>query len=56
MACGKSGVMLQLKLVKHSKDDADADEDNSKLIHECVVLKEMVEPWWNTKRIVCGDS
>ena len=49
--------MLRLKLVKHSKDEAGEEEEgNSGLIHGCVVLKELVEPWWNTKRIVCGDS
>ena len=49
--------MLQLKLVKHSKNGSfGEEEDNNGLIHGCVVLKELVEPWWNTKRIVCGDS
>ena len=42
--------------MKHSNDDLDNNEDNSGLIHGCVVLKELVEPWWFTKRIVCGDS
>ena len=55
-ACGKWEVIFLFKLVKHSNDDDDGEKDNSGLIDACVVLKELVEPWWNTKRIVCSDS
>ena len=53
--------MLQLKLVKNVESEeansANPDaEDNQGLIHGCVVLKELVKPWYNSNRIVCADS
>jgi hypothetical protein len=58
-ACGKSGVMLRLKLVKSSAEEklrkqaADSDEA---LWHGTRVLKYLVQPWFNTSRNVCADS
>ena len=26
------------------------------LIHGCKVLKELIEPWYHTNRVVCADS
>ena len=26
------------------------------LIHGCMVLKELIEPWYHTHRVVCADS
>jgi hypothetical protein len=56
-ACGVSGVMLQLKIVKHEESEDDhTHEENAGLIHGCKVLKELVKPWFHTSRVVCGDS
>jgi hypothetical protein len=56
-ACGNSGVMLRLKLVKTAEEEgANALEDDDGLLHGTVVLKNLVLPWANTNRIVCGDS
>ena len=58
-ACGKSGIMLRLKLVKNAEAEGEGDglqEDSEGLIHGCVVLKELVKPWYNSNRTVCADS
>jgi hypothetical protein len=56
-ACGTSGVMLRLKLVKTAEEEgANALEDDDGLLHGTSVLKNLVLPWANTNRIVCGDS
>ena len=60
-ACGVSGIMLRLKLVKNveaeeaSQQDPDREE-NEGLIHGCVVLKDLVEPWYDSGRVICADS
>ena len=55
--CGRSGVMLQLKIVKSTEDDDDSliEEENG-LLHGTVVLKQLVRSWFYTDRIVCADS
>jgi hypothetical protein len=60
-ACGRSGVMLRLKLVKGidlvGEDDNNDDEPNeSSLLHGTQVLKSVVSPWFGSNRIVCADS
>ena len=62
-ACGISGVMLQLKLVKSvgiedggEIDDGLQEDEDSGLLHGTVVLKELVRPYFYTDRIVCADS
>ena len=56
-ACGESGVMLRLKLVKNVGADVQIRlEENEGLIHGCLVLKELVKPWYNSQHIVCADS
>ena len=54
-------MMLRLKLVKNIQDEVkdelgqeSANGDN--LIHGCKVLKEFIEPWYHTHRVVCSDS
>lgn len=63
-ACGRSGVMLRLKLVKGVdlvgedtpvRDDCNNDQSAS-LLHGTQVLKAVVSPWFGTNRIVCADS
>lgn len=56
-ACGKSGVMLRLKLVKTAEEEgANIEEEDDGLLHGTVVLKHLVMPWAMTNRIVCADS
>ena len=57
-ACGRSGVMIRLKLVK-TATEAEAlgsTEDESGILHGTKVLKELIEPWVFSNRMVCADS
>jgi hypothetical protein len=58
--CGVSGVMIQLKLVKNVQEEEghhdNAIDENAGLIHGCIVVKELVKPWFYTRRVICGDS
>jgi Transposase IS4 len=56
-ACGRSGVMLKLKLVKSAEsENATVQVYVRDLPHETVVLKDLVYPWSMSERIVCADS
>ena len=60
VACGRSKVMLRLKLFKgvnlpDSEDEVLGDNEES-LLHGTTVLKHVVSPWFGTNRIVCADS
>lgn len=56
-ACGASGVMLRLKIVKQADDDGqDDDGGTSELGHGTRIAKFLVEPWARSDRIVCADS
>ena len=49
--------MLRLKLEKMLDLNVQARlEENEGLNHGCIVLKDLVRPWFNTQRIVCADS
>jgi hypothetical protein len=59
-ACGRSGVMLRLKLVK-GVDLPGVEEEvfganETSLLHGTNVLKQVVAPWFGSNRIVCADS
>jgi len=58
-ACGRSGVMLQLRVVKDPADEpelAPTPNESPDLPHGGRVLRELVSPWYNTGRIICADS
>jgi hypothetical protein len=56
-ACGNSGVMLRLKLVKTAEEEgANIEEEDDGLLHGTAVLEQLVMPWAMTNRIVCADS
>jgi hypothetical protein len=59
-ACGRSGVMLRLKLVKGADlvgdDNENHDRNENNLLHGTQVLKYLVSPWFGSHRIVCADS
>ena len=56
-ACGCSGVMIRLKIVKTAEEEnasvVTEDDGNN---HGTNVLKFLVEPWVRTDRCVCADS
>ena len=60
-ACGESGAMLPLNLVKNIQEEVKAElgqesGNDDDLIHGCKVLKELIEPWYHTHIVVCADS
>jgi Transposase IS4 len=60
-ACGRSGIMLRLKLVTTVEDENDClqmhEEDDARLLlHGTGVLKHLIIPWVRSGRIVCADS
>ena len=53
-------MMLQLNLVKSIQEEFKAElgqesGNSDDLIHGCKVLKELIEPWYHTHRVVCAD-
>ena len=56
-ACSESGVMLRLLLVNSEEDShLHTQENNEGLQHGTAILKYLVVPWANSKRVVCADS
>jgi Transposase IS4 len=54
---GRSGIMLQLKVVKSAEEkELQEKEDDRDLNHGTKVLMDLVKPWKNSNRIVCADS
>ena len=51
-ACGRSGIMMRLRIVKFVKNEEDQQDDRDNLPHGTKLLKELVMPWANTDRIV----
>ena len=57
-ACGKSGIVIWLILVKTATEQAanSIHEDEDGMLHGTKVLAELVSSWAHADRIVCGDS
>ena len=56
-ACGRSGVMIRLKIVKTAEEDnASVVTDDDGNSHGTNVLKFLVEPWVRTDCCVCTNS
>ena len=55
-ACGRSGIMIPLRIVKSVNNEEEQQDDRENLPHGTKLLKEIVMPWDNTDRIVCADS
>ena len=57
-ACGRSGIMIRMKLVKTSDEkirhQQETEEPNNEegLLHGASVMKELFLPWLHTKCIV----
>ena len=53
--------MIRLNLVNNIKEEVKAElgqesGNGDDLIHGCKFLKELIEPWYHTHRVVCADS
>jgi Transposase IS4 len=56
-ACGRSGVMMRLKLVKTPESgDASHGQDLDGIAHSTAVFTELVGPWAMSNRVVYADS
>jgi hypothetical protein len=54
---GRSGIMLQLKVVKSAEEkELQEKDDDRELNHGTKVLLDLVKPWRNSNRTVCADS
>jgi len=54
-SCGSSGIMLSIEIVQSAMDSQNLTYE-SELPHGTAVLLRLVEPWFQTGRIVCADS
>lgn len=60
--CGRSGVMIRIKIVEtadaHADEEHDSDDTNDGLNHGTIIIKELVSPWIGSgvTRVVCADS
>jgi len=56
-ACGRSGIMLRLKIVTTATDHkANLSAAEQGLLHGTAVLKRLVAPWAGSGRVVCANS
>ena len=61
-ACGTTGIMLQLALVKGGASvyenvlAGDGANDGEILNHGTLVLKKLLVPWFQSGRLICADS
>lgn len=56
--CGRSGIMMRLKLVKTAKEQLThhVEDDKTELLHGIRVLLFLTSPWYYTMRTAVGDS
>ena len=57
-ACGKSGIMISLRVVKTSNEEErnNTREHDDGQLHGTKVLLELVDKWAHSDRVVCADS
>ena len=55
-ACGRSGTMMRLRIVKSDKNEKEQKDDEDNIPHGKKEMKELVMPWANMDRVVCEDS
>jgi len=57
VACGRSGILLRLKIVTTAVDQAANLSDAERgLLHGTAVMQRLVAPWEGSEWIVCADS
>jgi Transposase IS4 len=59
--CGECGIMIRLKVVKTATEERNLQQQegiqsDASILHGVKVLKELVQPWMFTDRLVVGDS
>jgi heat shock protein HspQ len=54
--CGRSGVMIQLLIVKTKKEQANQMTLEANENHGTAILKKLVNAWSFSERVVCADS
>jgi hypothetical protein len=57
-ACGKSSVMIRIKLVKTATEQEvnSVPEDDDGVLHGTHILLDLVSTWAHTDRVVCANS
>jgi hypothetical protein len=56
-ACGRTGIMIRLKLVKTVREaHTEQGEDVEGLNHGTKVLLQLVKPWYHSNRVIVADS
>lgn len=65
-ACGESGVMIRLRVVKTAKAEEEEEDNNRRqhllqendegVLHGTAVLCDLVRTWSRSNRVVCADS
>jgi hypothetical protein len=57
LACGKSGVMMRLHLVKTSTElHSHLSAEEREMNHGTCIVKQLAQPWFHSNRIICCDS
>ena len=52
--CKRLGIMMWIRIVKSTRNEADQEDDEYNIPHGTKVLKELVLPWDNMDMIVCA--
>jgi Transposase IS4 len=55
-SCGRTGIMLRLKLVKTSAQRDEDHEDQAHLNHGTQIILNLTQPWQASDRVVMADS
>jgi Transposase IS4 len=58
-ACGRTGIMIQLRLVKTSREVEDnefEDNNNTTINHGTKVLLKLIQSWKMSDRVVCANN
>jgi Transposase IS4 len=61
-ACGRTGIMCRLKVVKTTRESRDEENEEDEagalrgLNHGTKVLLKLTSPWWMSNRVVVADS
>lgn len=56
-ACGVTGIMMTLHIVKGAEEVLEVDDDDRRMLHGCQVMLHLLRHWRSAKeRIVCADS
>jgi Transposase IS4 len=54
--CGRTGVMVQLKVVKTQTQQQEYNQSTDEINHGTKVVLSLILPWYGSDRLVCADS